>query len=307
MKKVFLLLLCMAIHYLVLAQSPQKMSYQAVIRDHNDQLLVNTQVGIRVSVQKYIFGLPPTYQNVYVETHLANTNANGLVSIQVGNGTLVSGVFSEISWGDGQYYIKTDTDPAGGTNYTITGRTELLSVPYALYAKETKTYKVGDFAHGGIVFWVDETGLHGLVCAKNDQSTGVRWYAGTHGDTQAKGDGPYAGKMNTILIIATQVALGDDGMAYAARYCSELKITEGGVSYGDWYLPSKEELNLMYINKTEIDITAAANGGTALGNVWYWTSNQNGNEHAWYQNLSNGYQSDSNKNTPNRVRAIRAF
>jgi len=77
-------------------------------------------------------------------------------------------------------------------------------------ASASTTYSVGDFAHGGIIFWVDETVQHGLVCAKTDQSTGVRWYAGTDGKTQAKGDGPFSGEMNTAIIIAAHVAIGDD-------------------------------------------------------------------------------------------------
>ncbi len=88
-----------------------------------------------------------------------------------------------------------------------------------------------------------------MVAAKEDQSTGVRWHAGTYGNTQAKGDGPFAGEANTSVIIAAHVAIGDDGSTYAARICNELQVTEGGKTYGDWYLPSKEELNLMYQNK----------------------------------------------------------
>ncbi len=278
---------------------------------------------------------------VYVETQTPTTNANGLVSIEIGDGTTVSGNFSTIDWVNGPYFIKTETAPTGGTNYTIAGTSQLLSVPYALHAKtaeslsggvtEThpvftawnksyndltskpviadtvtaildtttqfvrtevdgsvtnelqtinrtgltvtlsngggtyqdsintytagdgiditnnvvsgKKYQVGDFAQGGIVFWVDETGQHGLVCAKQDQSTGVRWYAGTYGNTQAKGDGPFAGEVNTSIIIAAQVVIGDDGSTYAARICNELQITENEKTYGDWYLPSKEKVH----------------------------------------------------------------
>ena len=89
------------------------------------------------------------------------------------------------------------------------------------------TYSIGDFAQGGIVFWVDETGKHGLVCSKSDQDggSGVRWFAGANGNTQAKGNGPYAGELNTSIIIAAQVSIGDDGSTYAARICNELQIT----------------------------------------------------------------------------------
>ena len=72
---------------------------------------------------------------VYVETHTPITNANGLVSIEIGTGSVVSGDFSAIDWSAEPYFIKTETDPTGGTSYTITGTSELLSVPYALHAK----------------------------------------------------------------------------------------------------------------------------------------------------------------------------
>ena len=170
------------------------------------------------------------------------------------------------------------------------------------------TYSIGDFAHGGIVFWVDETGQHGLVCAKEDQSSGVRWYAGTYGKTQAKGDGVYSGKANTAIIIAAQVAIGDDGNTYAARICNELQITEVGKTYGDWYLPSKYELNLMYQNKTTINNTASANAGSDFSTYSYWSSTEDGNNNAWIQNFGYGVQKCYSKYYPNNSgRAVRAF
>jgi len=169
------------------------------------------------------------------------------------------------------------------------------------------TYSVGDFAQGGIVFWVDETGQHGLVCAKTDQITGVRWYAGTYGDTQAKGDGPFSGEANTSIIIAAQVAIGDDGTTCAARICNELQITEGGKTYGDWYLPSKEELNLMYQNKSTIDASALANDGTAFVNGNYWSSTENSDNYAYRQFFLDGVQTFTYKSFTYGVRAVRGF
>ena len=169
------------------------------------------------------------------------------------------------------------------------------------------TYSVGDFAQGGIVFWVDETGQHGLVCAKVDQSADIRWYAGTYGVTRATGDGPFSGELNTSIIISSQVSIGDNGNDYAAQICNDLQITEGGKTYGDWYLPSKEELNLMYQNKATIDSTALANSGSAFAGVYYWSSTENNNNNAWKQNFNNGNQNNNNKNNTNRVRAVRDF
>jgi len=375
MKRIFTIFAAVLITLSIWAQSPQKMSYQAVIRNSLDQLVTNHAVGMSVSI---LLG-SETGTEVYKEIYNPNpqTNANGLVTIEIGGGIPLTGTFAGIDWSAGSYFIKTETDPTGGTSYTITGTSQLLSVPYALHAKtaesisgtinesdpvytasqaanitstditnlgnlsgvntgdqdgsetkvtagtnvtitgsgtnanpyvvNAKTYSVGDFAHGGIVFWVDATGQHGLLCAKEDQSAGVRWYAGTYGNTQAKGDGPFAGEANTAIIIAAQVAIGDDGSTYAARICNELQITEGGKTYGDWYLPSKAELNLMYQNKATIDATAAANGGSAFASAGYWSSGETSSNLAWRQYFLSGDQGDYSKYFAYRVRAVRAF
>jgi uncharacterized protein (TIGR02145 family) len=113
------------------AQAPQKMSYQAVIRNASNALVTSHAVGMKISILQG----SSSGSAVYVETHTPTTNANGLASIEIGAGTVASGTFSAIDWSTGTYFIKTETDPAGGTSYTITGTSQLLSVPYALYAK----------------------------------------------------------------------------------------------------------------------------------------------------------------------------
>ncbi len=325
MKKIFTLITGFLSILTVWSQAPEKISYQAVIRNTDNELVTNQNISVQISIlQNSAEGA-----SVYTETHNPTTNSNGLVTLEIGSGT-TTGDFSAIEWADGTYFIKTETDPAGGTNYTITGTSQILSVPYALHAKtaaeytssvargitatdtanwnKLTTYSVGDYAQGGVVFWIDKTGQHGLVCAKEDQSTGVRWEAGTHGYTQAKGDGPYAGEANTSIIIAALVAIGDDGSTYAARICNELQITEGGKTYGDWYLPSKEELNLMYQNKATIDATAVANGGSSFASVYYWSSTEHNISSVWVQIFDSGMHGNSSKNTTtNRVRAVRAF
>jgi len=170
-------------------------------------------------------------------------------------------------------------------------------------------YSIGDFAHGGIVFWVDETGQHGLVCTKEDQIGGVRWHAGANGNTQAKGDGIYAGKANTSIIISSLIALGDDGSTYAARICNELQITEFGDTYGDWYLPSKHELNLMYQNKSEINTTAGQNGGGVFSESrYFWSSTELASDQAYAQSFFDSTQSNTPKYLSTlAVRAVRAF
>ena len=118
------------------AQSPPYMSYQAVIRDTFGVLLPkNTVVGMQISILQQ----SPTGTPVYVETHSTTTNENGLVNIKIGAGTVVTGNFSTISWAANiPYFSKIETDPAGGTNYTITGTSQLISVPYAFYADTAK-------------------------------------------------------------------------------------------------------------------------------------------------------------------------
>src|SRR5574344_2752651 len=135
MKKVFTFLAAVLLTASVFAQSPNKMSYQAVIRDASDILVTDTQIGMQISIlQGSTSGTA-----VYVETQEPTTNTNGLVSLEIGAGTVVSGDFATIDWANGPYFIKTETDPAGGTDYTITGTSQLLSVPYALHAKTAES------------------------------------------------------------------------------------------------------------------------------------------------------------------------
>jgi trimeric autotransporter adhesin len=133
MKKIVLIAALALGTYMVSAQAPEKMSYQAIIRNNSGQLLANQNVAVRVSVLQGSAG----GTSVYSERLTGTTNANGLVSLEIGSGTVLGGTFSTINWGGNSYYLKTETDPAGGTNYTISGTSQLLSVPYALYAKSS--------------------------------------------------------------------------------------------------------------------------------------------------------------------------
>ena len=127
----FLILLFLSLS--IYAQSPEKMSYQAVVRDANNTLVANQTVGMRISIlQSTITGIV-----VYTETHSVDTNMNGLVSLEIGNGSS-SDDFSTIDWSAGPYFIKTETDPSGGTSYSIISTSQFLSVPYALYAKTSE-------------------------------------------------------------------------------------------------------------------------------------------------------------------------
>ncbi len=158
MKKFTPILVILLLSLNTWAQSPEKMSYQAVVRNSNDVLVTNTPVGMQISIlQGSADGTP-----VYVETQTPTTNANGLVSFEIGgdNATVVSGEIATINWANNIYFIKTETDPTGETSYTITGTSQLLSVPYALHAKTAESIE-GGISETDPVFtaWDKSTGI----------------------------------------------------------------------------------------------------------------------------------------------------
>ncbi|MDG1689207.1 MAG: hypothetical protein P8I02_00280, partial [Flavobacteriales bacterium] len=165
MKKIYTLLPALLINIFCFGQTPEKITFQAVIRDASDALLSNQNIGMQISiVQGSVNG-----NVIYSETHNPISNNNGLVNLEIGDGTVASGSFNSINWSNGPFFIKTETDPNGGNSYSITGTSQLMSVPFALHAKvaesvATPTYTIGSWPElGGYVFWVSADGKHGLV------------------------------------------------------------------------------------------------------------------------------------------------
>lgn len=112
-----------------------------MVRNVSNSLIANAQVGVRVSIlQGNANG-----SAVYVETHTATTNANGLITINIGGGSGQQGTFASIDWANGPFFLKTETDPNGGTNYSISSTQQLLSVPYAMHAKTAENGFSGDY------------------------------------------------------------------------------------------------------------------------------------------------------------------
>ena len=319
MKTVFTFLAVAFIALSVSGQSPEKISYQAVIRNSSDQLITEQSIGVQVSIlQGATDGTP-----VYVETHSATSNVNGLVTIEIGTGTTTDD-FSAIDWGNGIYFIKTETDPttAGGTNYTITGVSQLLSVPYALHAKTAESviggssgaHYVGELFGGGIVFWVDHTGEHGLIASLDDLDggSGVTWVSAAYLYTEigASAQSITDGAENTAAIIAQDATEG-----YAATLCDSYE-KEG---YIDWYLPSEKELLLLdmhgyIIAKILNNDSDASTNGLSSGRVndnWitYWSSTELIASSQIYARAckSGGSMGYREKDILCRVRAIRAF
>ena len=196
------------------AQSPEKLSYQAVIRNSADKLVANQTVGMKISI---IYSTP-TGTVVYAETQTPTTNANGLISIAIGTGTVVYGTFSIIEWTAGPHFIKTEIDPAGGTAYSITSTSELLSVPYALLSKDVQNKQWTE--SGSAIYF--NTGKVGI--GKNP-GTDLRQFQVLTTDNQA-----IAGVNNSAsyaTIFAQNLGTGP-----AAEFRNNLKIFDGTQAAG---------------------------------------------------------------------------
>jgi hypothetical protein len=179
------------------------------------------------------------------------------------------------------------TDPTA-TNYDPLANTDDGSCTYPL--------AIGDTHQGGIIFWLDGNG-GGLIAAPSDQSTGAEW--GCFGTLISGADGTAigTGTQNTIDIEAGCTTSG-----IAADICANLTL--GG--YSDWFLPSKDELNEMYLNIGQGNALGLGNIG-GFANNKYWSSTEDGGYVAWLQDFGNGVQNDVYKDYGTNVRAVRAF
>ncbi len=148
MKHIYPLFAVLLIATAGFAQTPQAFNYQAVARDASGNLLANKSIGLQLS----ILDGSATGTSVYSETFTVTTNTQGQFSLAVGTGTPAEGTFTGIKWATGSKYLKTELDPAGGSHYTLSGTTELLSVPYALYAASTGS-PAGTGTTGGSGQW----------------------------------------------------------------------------------------------------------------------------------------------------------
>jgi len=189
----------------VFAQTPDKMSYQAVVRNANNNVVANQAVGMQISiVQGSTNG-----SAIYAETQNPTTNTNGLISIEIGTGT-TSDDFSSIDWANGPFYIKTETDPTGGSNYTITGTSQLMSVPYALYAKTSGSSIPGPAGTNGL------DGIDGINGTNGaDGADGAAGATGPQGPTGAEGAAGPTGATGPQGLIGLTGATGPQGVAGA--------------------------------------------------------------------------------------------
>ena len=221
-----------------------------------------------------IQGLPGTNGSVGVTGPAGPTGAQGIQGLPGANGAVGA------------------TGPTGATGpQGATG----LAGPIGATGGYPVHY-IGENYGGGIVFYVYDGGQHGLIASTADQSNGIRWYGGTNSNTCAYGDGVGAGLKNTALIIANQGSV--DGNTFAARLCNEYSVTVDGTKYGNWYLPSKYELYLLYLQKAVV--------GGLVGDG-YWSSTEVDEATAYQVRFDNGNWTPYATNSPKYVRAIRAF
>ena len=209
MKKLyFLAAFCLSAF--ALSQTKDAMSYQAIIRNSSNELVKNQNVGMRFSILKS----SASGSVVYSETQTLSTNANGLITAKVGSGNLVSGSYANIDWGADTYFIKTETDPSGSNNYTISGTSQLLSVPYALYAKNSGSSTPGPQGPKGDTGATGPQGIAGPTGATGAQGpkgdTGATGTQGPKGDTGATGAQGIAGPTGET---GAQGPKGDTGAA----------------------------------------------------------------------------------------------
>ncbi len=311
----------------IVAQSPEKMSYQAVVRDANNDLIINQSAGMRISILQG----STSGTSVYSETQNPTTNANGLVSIEIGTGT-TSDDFSTVDWANGPYFIKTETDLGGGTNYSITGTSQLMSVPYALHAK-TAGSVTGGISESDPIFkrsfafrisqkdtakWNDHTKINsksiatlGFALGAHRDSTDIA----DMGFVAGSGDSPvYSVGLNTDLggYVFYVTPNGEHGLVAALQdqsssvswyeandVCNDPVLHEAsGKEFTDWRLPTKRELDLMYNQKAAIG---------AFANFVYWCSTEFDELNVWGQFFANGGQDKLARNNTLYIRSVRAF
>ncbi len=271
MKKLVTLIAVILVAVNVFAQSPEKMSYQAVVRNASNGLISNTTIGMKISIlQNSTSGT-----EVYAETQTSVTDANGLATLEIGTGSIISGEFSTINWSAGPYFIKTETDPSGGTTYTITGTSQLMSVPYALHAKTVSSFneedpKIGEILEGYFPIWDGSNLVSGTVY-EDDGYVGI-------GTETPESELHVAG-----LITTDDYGTSDDwntafgwGDHAAAGYvqttdlesksdvADEFTATTSQTVFTLSQTPSANSIVKMYINGIRISNTAYSHSGTTL-------------------------------------------
>jgi hypothetical protein len=299
---------------LIAQTPPNAFNYSAVARNAAGQPIATTTIGIQITILK----TSTLGNSVYSENHFVNTDAFGLFNLIIGAGSVQSGSMSTIDWSNDNYYLKVVMDANGGTSFLTMGTTQLLSVPYALYAKSAGTVSGGGtggggFTHyigeefgGGVIFhlWKDAQGVeHGLIVDKTDLSASQAWSNVTSTLIGTSAQSSWDGLSNSNAIVAQA-----GHTSSAAALC--LNSTNGGQS--DWYLPAIDELTLLWNNRYDVNRKLILVGTQFLPlpySVGYWTSTEISSTEALYLLFYPGFPIFDDKVKSNFlfVRAIRAF
>ena len=234
MKQFYAVILCMFLTLSLLAQAVQKLSYQAVVRDTSGKLVSNANVGVRFTILQG----SATGTTVYSETQSATTNINGLLSLEIGGG-VTTWNFGSIDWGNGNYWLKTEADPTGGTNYTITGVNQLLSVPYSLYSEKAGNGFSGDY--------------NDLINKPVTDGSETKVHAGTNVTVTGNGT------------IATPYIVSAPGNSYPVN--NTLTLT----SSQTWTVPAN-------VSKIKVELWGASGGGGGAGAYSYSYNLNNGGD-----------------------------
>ena len=242
----------------------------------------------------------PEGNNIYYTEALVSAN-NDVVA-----NTAKTGMPTATEVGEMNYWNGTAWATIAPTASNLVGSTLQMTAGVPSWVGGTvPPPEVGDFYQGGVVFYLFEDGdtgyvegeTHGLIAAVQDQASSVSWGSGA--TTGATGIAIGTGSANTDTIIAAL------GATYTAA--GRARAYTGG-GYTDWFLPSKDELNQMYLNRTTINTTATENSGSSFAASYYWTSTELSGEHAQSRNFPNGNLDTTNKNySGGTVRAVRAF
>ena len=202
-KKILLFFISSILSAALFAQAPEAVKYQTVVRDGLGAIITNQAVSFQLNIHQ----TTSTGTIVYSETHGVTTNTYGLANMEIGNGTIVSGVFANIAWGTDKFYLEVEFDPAGGSSFTLMGTSELLSVPYALYAKTSGSSTPGPVGATGATGAAGTNGTNGATGA-----TGANGLNGATGPTGAAGINGATGPQGPIGLTGATGANGTNGL-----------------------------------------------------------------------------------------------
>jgi hypothetical protein len=320
MKRITLALLLL---FCITTFAQQGINYKAVIKDGAGAILSGEDVDVTFIILDGV-------TNVYEETHASTTDANGIVILNIGEGTPVSGDFSALDWSSTNHELNVQIDTGGGLQDM--GDTPFKTVPYAMHsttattattateltggidqayiaaleariaALEPQPAVIGDIREGGVVFWVDSTGLHGLVCAFSDYVSDREWGC----DGLDLPNVPNVGGVTNPSGLGAEIGDGINNTNNILNDCPSAPAALAARSLGtEWFLPSAKELNEMYVNKTTLEAVAGFSAFDVLN--YYWSSTEFGVNSAWGQLFWFGNQDFINKSSASHVRAVRAF